>query len=277
MRWGADLIVGAAKAVNPKVKVTIKYPNWYEHFQAMGFDLDKGPKIFDGIYTGTETRDPNATDQYLQQYESYEIIRYFNNIAPGRNGGGWVERLGPATWTATPSSSGTPCSPRPRKSPCSSGVASRSLCGPGDPGAWQSLPTTFSSEAMLKHVVPGTSAADAANPLWARAAGYAFEEVDAIVGKLGNPIGIASYRPPHGIGEDFLHNYIGMIGIPIELQPTFPEGASVVLLTEDAQADPAIVDKIKGQLNAGEDGRHHHPGSTPPFTARALRTSWSSR
>jgi hypothetical protein len=122
----------------------------------------------------------------------------------------------------------------------------------GDRGAWQSLPTTFSSEAMLKHVEPGTTAADASNPLWARAAGYAFEVVDPIIGKLGNPIGIASYRPPHGLGEDFLHNYIGMIGIPIELQPTFPEGASVVLLTEDAQADPAIVDKIKAQLNAGK-------------------------
>src|ERR1035437_6087513 len=89
-----NLIVGAAKAVNPKVKVIIKYPNWYEHFQAMGFDLDQGPKTFDGIYTGTETRDPNGTDQFLQQYESYAIIRYFENIAPGRNGGGWVDTFG---------------------------------------------------------------------------------------------------------------------------------------------------------------------------------------
>src|SRR5437762_9879379 len=51
------------------VKVIIKYPNWYEHFQGLGYDLDKQSKMFDGIYTGTETRDPVITDQHLQQYE----------------------------------------------------------------------------------------------------------------------------------------------------------------------------------------------------------------
>ena len=86
-----NLLVKPAKAVNPKVKMVVKFPNWYEHFQGSGFDLEREPKIFDGIYTGTETRDPVITDQHLQQYESYEIIRYFDNIAPGRNGGGWVD------------------------------------------------------------------------------------------------------------------------------------------------------------------------------------------
>ncbi|MEI9905602.1 MAG: hypothetical protein WDN06_17865 [Asticcacaulis sp.] len=48
--------------------------------------------MFDGIYTGTETRDPVITDQLLQQYESYEIIRYYSNIRPyNKNGGGWVD------------------------------------------------------------------------------------------------------------------------------------------------------------------------------------------
>ncbi|HVY75890.1 MAG TPA: hypothetical protein VG890_13720, partial [Puia sp.] len=52
-----SLIIGPAKAVNPKVKVVIKYPNWYAHFPGLGFNLEKEPKLFDGIYTGTETRD----------------------------------------------------------------------------------------------------------------------------------------------------------------------------------------------------------------------------
>lgn len=76
------IVVGAAKAVNPSIKVIIKYPNWYEHFAGPGFDLDLGPKIFDGIYTGTETRGPSGTNQFLQPYESYQIFRYFENIAP---------------------------------------------------------------------------------------------------------------------------------------------------------------------------------------------------
>src|SRR4051812_34857406 len=75
-----DLVVGPAKKVNPKVKVVIKYPNWYDHFQGLGFNLEKEPAIFDGIYTGTETRDPVLADQHLQAYEGYNIMRYFSNI-----------------------------------------------------------------------------------------------------------------------------------------------------------------------------------------------------
>jgi hypothetical protein len=66
-----NLVIKPAKAINPKVRVIIKYPNWYEHFQALGYDLDVEAKMFDGIYTGTETRDPEITDQLLQQYQSY--------------------------------------------------------------------------------------------------------------------------------------------------------------------------------------------------------------
>ena len=54
---GRNLVMKPAHAVNPKVKVSIKYPNWYDHFQDLGFNLETQPKYFDGVYTGTETRD----------------------------------------------------------------------------------------------------------------------------------------------------------------------------------------------------------------------------
>ena len=65
-----NLVIGPAKTVNPKVKVIIKYPNWYDHFQGLGFNLEDGPMLFDGIWTGTETRDP-ASAQHLQNYLSF--------------------------------------------------------------------------------------------------------------------------------------------------------------------------------------------------------------
>src|SRR5262249_57277515 len=52
---------------NPRVKVIIKYPNWYEHFQGLGYDLDVEAKQFDAIYTGTESRDPYITDQRSEE------------------------------------------------------------------------------------------------------------------------------------------------------------------------------------------------------------------
>ena len=90
---GRELVVGPAKKVNPKVKVIVKYPNWYDHFHGLGFNLEKEPQYFDGIWTGTETRDP-ASAQHLQNYLSYNVVRYFDNIAPGKNGGGWVDAGG---------------------------------------------------------------------------------------------------------------------------------------------------------------------------------------
>ena len=84
-------------------------------------------------------------------------------------------------------------------------------------------------------------------------AGYALNEIDPIIGKLGNPIGIASYRPYNSPGEDFLQNYFGMMGIPVEMVATFPTEAKLVLLTEEAAGDPQLLAKVKAHLQAGKN------------------------
>ena len=279
-----NLIIKPARAVNPKVRLIIKFPNWYEHFQGLGYDLDKESKLFDGIYTGTETRDPVITDQRLQQYESYLIFRYFENIKPacvaeatnnadagtfanalsepnaaktparrrpGGNGGGWVDtfsvryvdRYAEQLWD-------TMFAKAPEMMLFNWAALLQSI-HPGDREAWQNLHTSFDYDQMLKTFQPDASIG-LTNPTIARVAGYSLEQVDPFLGKLGNPIGIASYKPYKSTGEDFLHNYLGMIGIPIELYPEFPTNASLVLLTESAKFDPGIVAKIKGQLVAGK-------------------------
>jgi hypothetical protein len=243
------LVIGPIKAVNPKAKVIIKFPNWYEHFPGLGFDLDKEAKLFDGIYTGTETRDPNTTDQHLQQYESYQIFRYFANIKPGGNGGGWVDifgiryidRYAEQLWDTLFS-----------KAPEITLFFYGGLLQPVNPGArdaWKDLHTSFDYDQMLAYRDPDRSTA----PTFARVAGYSLDQVDPIIGQLGKPIGIQSYKPYQSVGEDFLHNFLGMIGIPIDLHPTFPLEADVVLLTESAKFDPDIVAKIKTQLRAGRN------------------------
>jgi hypothetical protein len=243
-----DLVVGPARAVNPKVKTIIKFPNWYEHFQGSGYDLDREPKIFNGIYTGTETRDPVTTDQHLQQYESYQIIRYFDNIKPGGNGGGWVDtydlryldRYAEQLWDTMLA-----------KTPEIMLFQWSDLLRParlGSREAWSGLDTSFSSAELDKWHAASNSPAPAN---FATAAGYSLSKVNAVVGKLGNPVGVASYKPYQSTGEDFLHNYLGMIGIPIDLHPEFPADAKTVLLTESAKFDPAIVGKIKAKLQKG--------------------------
>ena len=245
-----NLILKPARAVNPRVKITIKFPNWYEHFQGLGFDLDREPRLFDGIYTGTETRDPGITDQFLQQYESYQILRYFENIAPGKNGGGWIDTFSIRDLDRYAEQLWDTLLAKPREITLFNWAA---LLQPIEPGErpWQTLPTSF-DYFKIKPPFFFANAMEGPQPTMARVAGASLEQIDAFLGKLGQPIGIKSYKPHHSTGEDFLHNYLGMIGLPIDLYATFPADADVVLLTEAAKSDPAIVAKIKGQLNAGK-------------------------
>jgi hypothetical protein len=244
-----NLVVGPAKKVNPNVRVIIKYPNWYEHFQGLGFNLEKEPGIFDGVYTGTETRDAIMSEQHLQQYLGYNIFRYFENIAPGRNRGGWVDPFGmnnldryaEQLWI-------TAFAKAPEITLFNFGMLSRPIF-PSDRSSWQGQNTSFNFDEIQSFYF---SSGNKTNTI-ARAAGYALETVDKIIGKTGNPIGIKSYKPFHSVGEDFLPDYLGMIGIPMDERPEFPAGEKVVFLTEKAKFDPEIIAKIKKQLVEGKN------------------------
>lgn len=247
---GKNLVVGPAKAVNPKVKVVIKYPNWYEHFQGLGFDLNRGPKLFDGIYTGTETRDAVMSAQHLQPYLGYNIIRYFTNIKPNGNGGGWVDPGGMKYFDRYAEQLWITLFAKAKEQTLFDFRQLRMAIQPDYRSPWQGQHTSFDFDEMMLPV--NRNGGNATKPTTiARAAGYTFEKVDSFLGKLGNPIGIKTYRPYNAVGEDFLQNYLGMIGIPMDQYPTFPDD-SVILLTEEAKFDKIIVDKIKNQLKQGK-------------------------
>jgi hypothetical protein len=248
-----NLVLGPARRVNPRVKVVIKYPNWYEHFPALGFDLGRGPRLFDGVYTGTETRDAIRSAQHLQPYQSYSIMRYFENVTPGRNGGGWVDtggaiyydRYAEQLWLTLFA----------KAAPEITLFDIRQMLLPLDPkksAPRQASPTSFRFQDVLKPLsvsggppfVPGH---------YARVAGVSFESVDKVLGQLGRPVGIRSYKPHHSLGEDFLQNHLGMAGIPVEMVPAFPADDEVVLLTAQAAADPKIVALMEGQLKRGKN------------------------
>ncbi len=247
-----NVIMAPARAVNPDVTVIVKYPNWYEHFQGLGFNLETGPDIFDKVYTGTETRDATRSAQHLQEYHGYQIFRYFENLKPGHNAGGWVDtggltsldRYAEQLWLTLFA-----------KAPEITLFDFRQLQRPireADRGAWQGQGTSLDFEQVVApyRLADGSFGGELTIP---RAAGVTFEKVDRFLGELGEPVGVACYKPFHSTGEDFLHNFIGMIGIPIDLRPEFPAGAGTVFLTETAKFDPDIVAKIERQL---VDGRN---------------------
>ncbi len=222
-----NVIVGPAKQTNPRIKVVIKYPNWYEHFPYAGFNLEAEPKIFDGIYTGNETRDPVYGQQHLQEYQSYSIQRYFENVKPGGNGGGWVDPYGRGTLDRYAEQLELTLLAKAREL------------------------TLFCFSSLLDPIEqPDGSLLPAS-----RVAGVAadtIERADAILSRLGNPVGVASYKPYHSSGEDYLHSYLGMVGIPIDLTPELRDSSPVTLLTESARFDQDIVAKMQKLLVDGK-------------------------
>jgi hypothetical protein len=250
---GRELVVNPAKAVNPKVKVIIKYPNWYDHFHGLGFNLEEEPTYFDGLWTGTETRDP-ASAQHLQNYLSYNIVRYFDNIAPGRNGGGWVDAGGihMSMDRYAEQLHLTMLSRTPEIILWNYMQLAEVKITPAMRAPWQSVGgNSFRYDEM---VAPFTKNGKTITPTtMARFANQTLHQTDQLLGALGKPIGLVSYKPYHSSGEDFLQNYLGMIGLPMDMHPQWVNDRQQILLTQQAAKDPQIVEKIKQQLRKGGD------------------------
>lgn len=250
---GRDLVLKPAKKVNPQVKVIIKYPNWYDHFQGLGFNLEEGSQLFDGVWTGTETRD-QAGNQHLQNYLSYNIIRYFDNLRPGYNGGGWVDvgglNMGMDRYAEQLHLTML------AKAPEIILFAYHQLLdvklSPKYRTPWQGMGTSFNYDEVTAPIRLEDGSLVEPTTM-ARIAGVVLKQTDKLIHKLGNPVGIKSYKPFHAAGDDFLQNYLGMIGLPMDMRPVFPEDQQVVLLTAQAAQDTEIMAKIKRQLQSGRD------------------------
>ncbi len=250
---GRELVLEPAKKVNPKVKVIIKYPNWYDHFHGLGFNLEEEPQYFDGIWTGTETRDPGSA-QHLQNYLSYNVVRYFDNIAPVKNGGGWVDAGGihMSMDRYAEQLHLTMLSKTPEIILWNYMQLNDVKITPQMRAKWQDAgDNSFRYDEM---VAPYQKAGKTMTPTtMARFASVTLQQTDKLMGQLGNPVGLVSYKPYHSSGEDFLQNYLGMIGLPMDMHPQFLNDRQQILLTEQAAKDPQIVDKIKAQLKKGGD------------------------
>lgn len=208
-------IVELARSINPKINFIIKYPNWYESYQETGYNPGKQKDIFDMIYTGTETREPFYTAQHLQRYESYSIMRLMENIAPGRNGGGWIDPGGSSNNTNVYLEQ-----------------AELTVLA----GAKELMLFNF-LELLDNTLLPAVS--------------HTLQRIDRILGKVNKPIGVSAWEPYDGDGEDQLYNYLGMCGLSIEPTPEFDENAATVLFTQSTAHAPDAMEKLEAYVRKG--------------------------
>jgi len=219
MEVSKNLIIDPTKKVNPNCKVIIKYPNWRESYHETGYNPKQQRKIFDGIYTGTETRHGAQQDQHLPRYLSYSLPRYMENVLPGKNGGGWFDPYD---------------------------------CDRMDTYLEQAYLTCFAKQKeLMMFCWPSLYNNKRATPL-----GFQYEKLDNILSNLGNPVGTKVYVPFDSCGDDHIEDFLGMIGVPFDPTPDFPEydaeKCNSVFVTAAAANDEEIVSKMqKFAVNGG--------------------------
>ncbi len=85
-----ERIMQPAHAVNPQVKVIIKFPQWYDNFHLRGYDVGRESVIFDGIWCGTESRNFDYNGRGFEiGYNAFFNMRWLGSL--GSVGGGWFD------------------------------------------------------------------------------------------------------------------------------------------------------------------------------------------
>lgn len=209
-----NLVIRPAKAVNPNISITIKYPNWAESYQETGYHPRLQREMFDKIYTGTETRSITLQDQHLPRYLSYSLVRYMEHVLPGKNGGGWFDPY---------------------------------ECYQIDQYLEQMYLTAFSKAREIMHFCWGSLY----DSKYATGLGFQLGKIDEILSHTGEPTGLPVYIPFEAQGDDHAEDYLGMLGIPLEPMPDFPEEAKAVMLTAASLKDETIIDRLKAFVAAG--------------------------
>jgi hypothetical protein len=219
LEMARDRVLGPARQVNPKVKVILKYPQWYDTFQERGYIVDRETELFDRIWVGTELRDPRSDEWgHKQQYEGYFIYRWLRDAAGEKTGGGWFDPFGTDATIYLD----------------------------------QALITVLAGapEVFLFHYGSLISPQYRAQTEALAAHREEFEKLSKLV---GNWSGIPAYKPVSSEpgDEPYLFDQIGMLAIPLAPTARFPDKARAALFTLHSLKDVEFVAKLTSFLNAG--------------------------
>jgi hypothetical protein len=212
-------VLGPARAVNPKVKIILKYPQWYDQYQNRGYVVDQETALYDRIWVGTETRNPASPHWgHKQQYEGFFLYRWLSEIGGAKTGGGWFDPYGtdPAFYMDQ---------------------------------AWTTV-LAGAPEVFLFHYGSLISPQYRAQ---AQALAAAEPKLDTLGKLVGHWQGIAAYKPISSDpgSEPYIFDQIGMLGIPLLPTATFPQNARAAMFAEYAMHDPQFVPELNRFLENG--------------------------
>lgn len=212
-----DVLIGPAKKVNPKVQVINKYPQWYDRFHMRGYNVISGPELFDTVWVGTETRNPETEEfGYVQPTEGFINYSWLDSLGKGKTRGAWFDTID--------------CTPEVFLM-----QGYQSVLAGADKIVIFNLGEIMESNPVL-------------NRLWQHL--EALEDLAHLVAKR-KCVGLCLYKPPHSEpGRDvYLFDYLATLGLPIEMTGIAPEKPQAILLSAHAASDPQIITRLRSWLD----------------------------
>ena len=206
-----------AREENPKVRVIIKYPQWYDRFHCFGYDVRRHPAQFDQVWAGTETRDPEV--EYVHQYQAFNNYRWLAEVAGEKMAGAWFDQLNTSPEVYVEQAYQSVLAGAPEIILFS---YDERQFGPANPQL-----------RLLRQHLPRL-----------------YRLAELVRGR--RRLGIPAYKPPDSEGGDeaYLYDYLGMFGLPVLPTPHFPTGPAAIF-PRQAAADPALAAGLRSFLEGG--------------------------
>ncbi len=212
-------VIGPAREVKPGIRLVIKYPQWYDLFHTYGYDPAKSSQFFNGVWVGTEVRNPKTQRMgFVQPTEGYMNYRWLSDVSHGRTEAAWFDHIECTAQNFVDQ-------------------------------AWQSV-LAGAPELMLFNLIdvveghPGHS-------LFIRDLPALRDTARRVRGKAIQ--GVAYYKPPNSEPGDnrYLMDYLGMLGIPVVPVAEYPMESEAVILGVQAAHDPALLEKVRAHQKRG--------------------------
>lgn len=223
LRQSQKYMIDPARKVNPQVKITIKYPNWYEGFPTNGYDVYRETHLFDSLAVGIETRNRMTHDQHIPIYSGYVFQKWYASVSPSKWLGCWLDNYGmkgnPKDYNAQ---------------------------------VWQAV-LAQAPEIILwcaGQLYPTTGPSSDVYPYFCESLSL-FDKVAGMLSKEAR--GIPMYLPYGSTGEYNIFGYLGMIGLPIDPVAEFPFKSQNAIFTLHSLKDPNLAKKMLVRLEKGKD------------------------
>ncbi len=213
----AERWINAARAENMRVRVIVKFPQYYDRYHRFGYDASRFPSLFDAVWQGTETRNP-ATPAYgyVEPYEGYFNLRWMRLCAGDRLNSAWFDSLD-----------------------CDDQLfyeqaITTSLGAPDDITIFSYDKELFSSSRVMRVAA-------------------SLPKLNALREAAVQPRGVHAIKPANSdAGTDhFIFDYLGMMGVPLVAAQAIDSSMRCIFVPAHALAAPEVVRAIPRALMAG--------------------------